>query len=63
MDVYEILFNVAEALLPYTWYVLFTMAVLIAVLVIAIRNIIYLGNMKKCLKIYINKNYDYYTKI
>lgn len=59
MDIYEILFRIAQRLLPYQWYVLFTMGVLITVLYLSIRNIIYIGKIKKALKIYIKKNSNY----
>lgn len=59
MDIYEILFRIAQRLLPYRWYVLFSMALLITALSFSIRNIIYIGKIKKALRIYIRKNSGY----
>ncbi len=52
---YDIMFQIAEQLLPYQVYLFFTLAVLITVMVFTVRNLIYIGKIRKMLLIYIAK--------
>lgn len=56
MDVYDVVFSIASRLLPYTWFVVFFLLMLLMALRMSLRNIRYLGKVRKALKIYINKN-------
>lgn len=58
MDVYDVVFSIASRLLPYSWFVIFFLLMLLMALRMSLRNIRYLGKVRDALKIYIDKNSD-----